>query len=141
MIRFEPERASVALVNDTPVTVDYVEPVRPRCIIALRSIFYRVNQGRKLDPQVCRAGTGQADPLIVMLRIFIDYILFFVYRQLPGIAWMRFLNVDQIEGGLILIPIIDFVQVGNLPTERRSGVATEDQHDRLFTSEIRKLHS
>ena len=76
-----------------------------------------------------------------MLRIFIDYILFFIYRQLPGIAGMRFLNVDQIECDLLLVPIIDFVQVGNLPAKRRSGVTTEDQHDRLFASEIGKLHS
>lgn len=53
---------------------------------------------------------------------------------------MRFLNVNQEELYPILILMIKFIERGDLPAKRRSGVATEDQNNWFFASESGKLN-
>jgi hypothetical protein len=45
---------------------------------------------------------------------------------------MRLGDVDDEEGGLFSVLLIELVEGGNLPPERRSSVTTEDKHDRLM---------
>ena len=70
-----------------------------------------------------------------MFRVFINDIIFLVYFQLPGIACVGFLDVDQVESRFAPVLLIELVQRGNLPAKRRSGVASEYQHNGLFPSE------
>jgi hypothetical protein len=48
---------------------------------------------------------------------------------------MRFKDVDRVEAHLILVLVGQLVQGGNLPPKWRSGVAPENQHDRLLSPE------
>jgi hypothetical protein len=48
---------------------------------------------------------------------------------------MGFANVDEQELGLGLVGLVDALQVASLATERRSGVAAEDQHHRFLALE------
>jgi hypothetical protein len=50
---------------------------------------------------------------------------------LPDIAGVRLCNVDYEESHPVPILLIKFVESGNLPPERRSGVASENQHNRF----------
>jgi hypothetical protein len=43
---------------------------------------------------------------------------------------MRFFNVDEIEVHPIFVLRVQLIKRGNLPAERRSSVAPEDQNDR-----------
>ena len=52
---------------------------------------------------------------------------------------MRFLDINQKEFYLILVLFIEAVESGNLPPKRRSGIAAEDQHDRLLSTQRGKL--
>lgn len=54
---------------------------------------------------------------------------------------MSLLNVDQKERYPILVFSIEFVQCGNLPPKRRSGVTAEDQNDRALTLQVRERDS
>jgi hypothetical protein len=47
---------------------------------------------------------------------------------------MRFQNVDRQKGDLALVLVIKLVESGNLPPERWSGIAAEDEYDRLARS-------
>ncbi len=44
---------------------------------------------------------------------------------------MGFADVDEEEGGAILVRVVQLFQVARLATERRSGIAAEDQNDRM----------
>jgi len=51
--------------------------------------------------------------------------------HLPNIAGMRFGDVDHQESNFALILIVELVEGGNLPPERRSSVAAENHDYRL----------
>ena len=44
---------------------------------------------------------------------------------------MCFRDVNNQEGDLLAVLFVKPVEGGNLPSERRSGIASKDQHDRL----------
>ncbi len=54
---------------------------------------------------------------------------------LPDVAGVRLNDVDDKERDPIAVLVVKLVQGGNLPPERRSGIAAKDEHDRLFCSE------
>jgi len=45
---------------------------------------------------------------------------------------MRFQDVHGIEGDTITVLVVELVEGRNLPPERRSSVASEDEHNRLL---------
>jgi hypothetical protein len=51
---------------------------------------------------------------------------------------MRFADIDDEEGHVLLILPVQLVQGGNLPPERRSGIASEHEHDRLLPAKRRE---
>jgi hypothetical protein len=48
---------------------------------------------------------------------------------------MGFLDVNGVEGDLAIVGGGKFVESGNLPPEGRSGVAAEDEYNRLLAAE------
>jgi len=48
-------------------------------------------------------------------------------------------NVDDQERDLAAVLVVELVEGRNLPPERRSSVAAEHQHDRLFRGQSRQL--
>jgi hypothetical protein len=54
---------------------------------------------------------------------------------------VRLLDVDDEELGVAAVLLVEPIERGNLPAERRSGVAAEDQHDGALAAERRELHA
>jgi len=52
---------------------------------------------------------------------------------------MRLQDVDRVEINLALVLLGQFVQGGNLPPKRRSGVAAEDENDGLIYPKRRQF--
>jgi hypothetical protein len=46
-----------------------------------------------------------------------------------------FQNIDHIECRAVFVFIVELVERGNLPAERRSGVTPENQHHRPLPAE------
>jgi hypothetical protein len=63
-----------------------------------------------------------------------------VALHLPHIAGMCFGNVDDKEFDPSPILLCEFVERGNLPAKRRSGIASEDQHYGPLISEVGKSY-
>ena len=139
-LRVKPERPGLTLECDATAAIYQVQSVWPACIRVLGGILDRVNKCGKLDPEVNRTGARECHTLFVFFRVVVDYLFAFVYRQLPGVTWMRFLNVDKVELDLIFVLRVEFVERGNLPAKWRSGVTPKDQGDRLLTSECGELN-
>ena len=53
---------------------------------------------------------------------------------------MRLQDVDRVEINLALVLLGQFVQGGNLPPKRRSGVAAEDENDGLIYPKRRQFY-
>ena len=53
---------------------------------------------------------------------------------------MRLADIDEEEFRAILVGVVDFFQIARLATERRSGVAAEDEHHGLFAFEAGQFH-
>jgi hypothetical protein len=51
---------------------------------------------------------------------------------------MGFGNVHDVEGNVMLVLLVKFVERGNLPAKRRSSVAAEDEDNRTNTAKGRK---
>ena len=132
MVGLEPEWPGGALVGYASIPIDHINPVRPGRIGHFRCVLNGIDQGGKFDAQIGRAGAGQVDALVITLRRFIDDILSFVDRQLPGVASVGFLDVNQIELDLVAVLTIELVKGGNLPPKRRSGIAAKYQHHRFL---------
>ena len=54
---------------------------------------------------------------------------------------MGFLDVDDVEGRTVLIILVELVEGGNLPPERRSGIAPKDEHDGFLPAEGGELNA
>ena len=49
---------------------------------------------------------------------------------MPQIDRMRLLDVDDVKRSVVFVLFVYAIQLGNLPAERRSAVAAENQHYR-----------
>jgi hypothetical protein len=52
---------------------------------------------------------------------------------------MRLTDIDNEEFDFVLVVLVNPLQVARLATKRRSGIAAEDENDRLLAPEARKL--
>ena len=56
----------------------------------------------------------------------------------PTVRGVRLADVNQEELNAVLVFVVQLIEGANLTPEWRSGVATEDKHNRFFAAEIRK---
>ena len=54
---------------------------------------------------------------------------------------MSLLDVDNVEGDCVFVLLIQFVERGNLPAKRRSGITSKDEHNRSIRAEAGELHA
>jgi len=54
---------------------------------------------------------------------------------------MGFADVDQKDGDLVLVRLVDALQIARLATERRSGVAAEDEDGRAASGALVQSYS
>lgn len=137
--RLESERAGFALICDSALRVDEVQTVWPPGIGAFCHVTEIIDHSRQLDAQAIDAGPGEGDTLGIISRACKDEFFFDIVFRLPDIARMGFQDVDDQERNTIAILLVKAVQGGNLPPERRSCVAAEDQYDGLLGSECAQL--
>jgi len=57
----------------------------------------------------------------------------------PEVGGVRLADVNDIERRVILVLLVEFVEGGNLPPERRSSVAAEDEYDGLLAAQEGQL--
>lgn len=79
--------------------------------------------------------------LVLVLRIGKKHLLAHVDGQLPAIGGMGLLDVDDEEIDAVTILAVERIEGGNLPPERRSSIAPEDQHDGLGGQPILEPHA
>ena len=76
---------------------------------------------------------------IVILRTGKDDRIADVALHLPNVAGVRFQDIHGVECHPASILLVQLVKGGNLPPEWRSGVAAEDEYNRLLLPEGGKL--
>jgi hypothetical protein len=64
-----------------------------------------------------------------------DNFVAYIALHLPDVAGMRFEDVNGIELRLVSELLIQLIESGNLPPERRSSVTAEDEHNRFAVAE------
>ena len=93
-----------------------------------------------LHRQFDDAQVRDVDPFFCRVRRVEQHTVFDIGRHLPQIGRMRFLNVDNVELGLVFVGIENTIELGNLPAKRRSSIASEDQHHRSRATKAGQLH-
>ena len=140
-IRMEAERPGFAFIRHPACRVDKVQAIRPRGVRTFRRVAKFVEHRGNLDPQLTDAGSGNERTLIFTSRtgeynVFLDVAL-----HLPDIAGVRLCDVDNEKRNLVSVLLVELVEGGHLPPERRSGIASKDQHHRpLLGRESGQLH-
>ena len=134
LVGLESVGARLALVSDATVGANHVEPVGPACVRGLGRVLQVVNDGGNLEAQLGHAGVGHGATFVQALLAGDGDFFFDVVLILPRVDGMGFLDIDDVEGRLILVLLVELVERGNLPAERWSGVASEDEHYRLVTA-------
>ena len=107
--RLEPERTGFALVCDSPLGVDEIEPIRPSCISAFCHVVAIVDHCGNFNSETIYACAGERNTLSVISRTGKNQILFHIVLCLPNIARMSFQNVDDQKRDMITILLVKAV--------------------------------
>ena len=113
------------------MTVDQVDALRPSRVSAFGLVVESIDYRRKLDAQLADAGSRDLAAFLIIFRTCEKDFVLEVALRLPDIGGMRLCDVDNQERDLLPVLIVELVERGNLPPERRSSIAAEKQHDRL----------
>jgi len=129
------KRPGFALVDHTAADVDEIDAVRPSGIGAFGGVTELVEDRRKFDSKFAHTGVGDQAALVLVPGTGEDDFVLDVALHLPNVAGVRFENVDDEEGDAVGVLIEELVEGRNLPPERRSSVAAEDENNRLLGGE------
>jgi hypothetical protein len=140
LLRFEAKRARSALIGDSTFRIDQVNAVRPACVRFLGRVLESINQRGKPYPQLAHTGSCHQRTLAEILRAGEYDPILYVALHLPHVAGMRFQNVDRKKCHLTAVLVVKLVEGRNLPPERGSSIASEDQNDWLPHSQRRQLN-
>ena len=105
------------------------------------SVVEAIHDGGKVNPQFHHAELPHLTALVNIFRAGENYVIVQIVRILPHVAGMRFADVHDVERDLIFILFVELVESGNLPPERRSSVAAENQDYRFLAAHRRQLKS
>lgn len=134
----EAKRPRSTFVRNLPAAIDQVQPVRPTRVGLLGRVVEAVEHRWKLDSQFAYAGSRNKRALFFILGRCEHYIVFQVVLRLPYIAGMRFEDVYREETHLVAKLFVEFVEGGNLPPKRWSGIAAKNQYYRPFGIQSRQ---
>jgi hypothetical protein len=138
-LRFEAEWTGPSLVRHPPFAINHIQPVGPARVVPFRGVVEAIHDGRKMNPQFHHAQLSHLAALVNIFRARENDVIIQIVWVLPHVAGMCFAYVHHVERRLILILFVQLVQSGNLPPERRSGVAAENQHHRFLAAHGRQL--
>ena len=136
----ETKRPRPAAIRHAASASDQIESVGQRVVLAVGRIFHVVNQGGNRKLEFERADLGDLGSRIERLRLFEQDPVTFVRFDLPFVNRVGLADVDDEELDSVSEAAMEFLKVPSLGTERRSGVAAEDQRYRLSPAKGRKLH-
>ena len=113
------------------MAVNEINAIRPSRVVPFGRITKLVNNRGKFYGQPAHADPGHRRTFLLAFRAGENNLIANIALHLPDIAGVRLRNVDYEESHTVPILLIKFVESGNLPPERRSGVAAENQHNRF----------
>jgi hypothetical protein len=125
------EGARFAFVEDTAPWSNQVHPVGPAGVGSLDAIVESVDECWEFDSKFAHASASHIETLALVFRAGKDNVIAHVGLHLPYIGRVRLKNIDRVEPNPILVLLGKLVQGGNLPPKWRSGIAPEDEHNRL----------
>lgn len=138
-VGLESEGTGAALVGDAAVGIDQVDAIGPAGVLSLSRVAEFVEDRGELNPQLADAEACDRCAFFLVPRTGEDDFILDIALHLPDVAGVRFSDVDHEEGDLIPVLLIQLVERGDLPAERWSGIAAEDQYGRLLTVERGEL--
>ena len=124
------------MICDEPVGVDQVEPLRGCAVAGVNRVVHFFNENWQLYVKAQTASRRCFLSFIVALVLAVNYIFLDVYRHLPTVGRVSFLDVHYEELDLAPEPVVDLFYAPNLGAEGRSSVAAENEGDRPFTAII-----
>lgn len=138
---FKPERAGSALIGYAPLAIDQVHAIGPRGVCLLGGITELIENSRKFYSELTHAGSGHQCAFIFIPGTgehdFVPNVAF----HLPHVTGVGLEDIDDKKRDLASILVIELIEGRNLPPERRSSIATEDEYDRLVRSQRRQSDS
>ena len=137
----EAEGSGKALVGDIAVAIDEEQAVRPAGVIFLDGVIEAIDQGGDFDAELAHTRGGEAGALSLhRRRAFEEDAVTDVGGRLPQVSGMRFLDIDDEEGGIGAVFLVEAIELGNLPAEWRSSIAAEDEDDGALATECAQLN-
>src|SRR5450755_3281687 len=131
IVRLESEWPRLRFISNASVGINQVKAIGPAGIGLLSGVAELIDHGGNLDAEFPHTRSGNHGALFFVFWTGEDDFVFHVAFHLPDVARMRLRDVDDQECDLISVLLVELVKGGNLPPERRSSVAAEDQHDRV----------
>jgi hypothetical protein len=131
----ETEWARRGFVGDAAIAIDHVEAIGPAGVSAVGGVVDRVHDGGKFDAELHDAELAKLGAFVVALRTGEEDVIVEIVGILPQVGGMRLADVNDVERRAILVLLVEFIEGGNLPPEGRSGVAAEDEDDRLLAAQ------
>src|SRR4029453_12941645 len=126
------------LLGPATVSIDHIQSIGPPVVRGIRRVIEVIDERGHLDPELDDTNLSEIFTLVCARGTGVDDLVFQVDGQLPRVARMRFADVDDVERRAVAVLPVDLVEDGNLPPERRSSVAAEDEDHRFLTSERRE---
>ena len=123
------ERPGLALVKYASIGTDQIKAVRPARIGILHLVVEAIHHGREFDSQSAHTRAGYRCAFFFIARTAKEHIIAHVALHLPHVGGMCLKDIDRIEIDLILVLSGQFVQGGNLPPKRRSGITPKYEDD------------
>jgi hypothetical protein len=105
-VRMEAERTWLALVDDTAIAIDEVKSIRPSGVGLFGDILESIDHGRELDAEFANTAVGDLSALIEAARTGEHNLILHVALHLPDVAWVRFEDVNGVEGNVVSIFLV-----------------------------------
>ena len=128
---FETEGARFAFIRDTALGIDQINAVWPAGIGAFGGVAKFVEDRGELYPKLSHARPSYERTLFLAFRAGKEDLIPDVALHLPNVAGVRLGYVDNQKSNPVSILLVELVEGGHLPPERRSGVTAENQDNRL----------
>jgi len=135
----EAEWARGRFEGDAAIAIDHVEAIGPAGVGAVGGVVNRVHDGGKFYSELHDAKLAEFAALVETFRTREEDVIVEIVGIFPEIRCVRLADVNDIERRAIFVLLVEFVEGGNLPPERRSSVAAEDKYDGLLAAQGRQL--
>lgn len=139
ILRFETARTARSFEINLPIDPDHIQPVGPGGIGVANLVVDAVDQAGDRNLQLAAHRFRDVDTGIQSFRLLENDALAFVAATLPTVGGMRFADINQINGCVVFVFLLNLFQVADPVSEGGSCVAAEDQQHRFFPLETGKL--